>query len=157
MNRAWLTALAAPGGHGPLELDATRRAGAEIVEGFLVEAERLYVGVVAAGVAFLPPDLDAWIRAHDNVLGLTPLIDPRIVRRLRRVQGDGHDHVPFDEVIAHYRDLVAEPPPGFVPERSPGLGFRMVHSLIRQVDGTLTIAATAGTTLTLTFHGAARR
>ncbi|MCB9879788.1 MAG: PAS domain S-box protein [Planctomycetes bacterium] len=48
-------------------------------------------------------------------------------------------------------------PPGFVPERSPGLGFRMVHSLIRQVDGTLTIAATAGTTLTLTFHGAARR
>lgn len=113
MNRGWLRILRAPGGEGVLELDPTRRAEGEVVEGFLVDPDTLFVGVIAAGVAYLPPDLDAWIRAHDNVIVLTPFIDPRIVRRLRRVEGDGHDHVPFAEVVAHYRDLVAEPPAGF--------------------------------------------
>lgn len=102
--------LAWPGGSEPLELDATRRAEGEIVEGFLVEPTRLRAGVIAAGVALLPPDLDAWIREHGNVIARTPLIDPRVVRRLRRVAGAGHDAVPFEEVTEHYRDLVRDAP-----------------------------------------------
>lgn len=113
MNRRHLAVLAWPGGGEPLELDATRRAEGEIVEGFLVDPVHLRAGVIAAGVAFLPPDLDAWIREHGNVIARTPLIDPRVVRRLRRVAGGGHDLVPFEEVTAHYRDLVRDAPAGF--------------------------------------------
>ncbi len=113
MDHRWLAVLAPPGGGEPLELDATRRADAEIVEGFLVDGVRRKAWVVAAGVAFLPPDLDAWIRAHANVIARTPQIDPRIVRRLNRIAGGGHDVVPFEEVTAHYRDLVDDAPQGF--------------------------------------------
>lgn len=42
-------------------------------------------------------------------------------------------------------------PPGLQPERSTGLGFRMTHSLIRQLDGALHIDRASGTALTLRF------
>lgn len=134
MNRRHLDVLAWPGGGEPLELDATRRAEGEIVEGFLVDPVQLRAGVVAAGVALLPPDLDAWIRAHGNVIARTPLIDPRVVRRLRRVAGAGHDAVPFEEVTAHYRDLVRDAPDGFDTTAHPD-DVALVEALRARVSG----------------------
>lgn len=108
MDRAWLDVLACPAcGHG-YELDATREAGPEIVEAFLVCQGCLEVRFVAGGSAILPRDLAAHLGAQASVYRRTPLADPRIVRYVLAGLGAGVDVVPFDEVTLHYGDLAAE-------------------------------------------------
>jgi SAM-dependent methyltransferase len=108
MRRSWLDVLACPACGGALELDATRQAGAEVVEAFLLCQACLQVRFVAGGSAILPHDLERHLRAQGGVYRRTPLADPRVVRFVLARLGAGEDHVPFDEVTRRYGDLVAD-------------------------------------------------
>jgi len=108
MQRAWLDVLACPACGGGYELDATREAGPEIVEAFLVCQGCLEVRFVAGGSAILPRNLGHHLRAQGSVYRRTPLADPRIVRYVLAGLGSGVDMVPFEEVTLHYGDLACE-------------------------------------------------
>lgn len=113
MQRAWIDRLVAPASGAALELDPVRVAEEEIVEGFLVSADARDVWPVVAGVAVLPADLDAHLRAQGNVYRRSPMNDPRIARFLLGRAGTGYVVVPFEEVVAQYRDLARDPPAGY--------------------------------------------
>lgn len=108
MQRAWLDVLRCPACGGAYELDATREAGDEIVEGFLVCHGCLEVRFVAGGSAILPRNLGEHLRAQGSVYRRTPLADPRLVRYVLAGLGSGVDVVPFEEVTLRYGDLAAE-------------------------------------------------
>jgi hypothetical protein len=97
----------------PFDLDAARESGDEVVEGFLVSQDDRRVRLLLAGVAVVPPDLRAHMRAQGSVYRRTPVRDPRLARFVLGESGPGHDAVPFDEVVGHYRDLVVDPPAGY--------------------------------------------
>jgi hypothetical protein len=101
----WLELLRCPACRGRLDVDATREAEGELVEGFLVCRACLEVRVVAAGSAVLPRDVTAHLREQGGVYRRTPLADPRIVRFVLGQAGSGVDVVPFAEVLARYGDL----------------------------------------------------
>ena len=113
MKRRWIDRLAVPAGRAPLELDPVRVADDEIVEGFLVSADTRETWPLVAGIAVLPADLPAHLRAQGNVYRRTPINDPRLARFLLGNAGSGYVVVPFDEVVSQYRDLAAEPPEGY--------------------------------------------
>ena len=95
-------------------LDATRQAGPEIQEGFLVAKETAEVRPIVAGIAILPRDLARHLRDHGNVYWRTPLADSRIARFILGRAGRGtDDFVPFDEVVGRYGDLSKD---GILPE-----------------------------------------
>lgn len=108
MHRAWLEVLACPACGLPFELDATRQAGSELVEGFLLCQGCLEVRFLAGGSAILPRDLKHHLRSQGGVYRRTPLADPRVVRFVLARLGAGEDHVPFDEVTRRYGDLALE-------------------------------------------------
>jgi SAM-dependent methyltransferase len=104
---AWLPLLRCPCSGDPLELDPIRVPGGEIVEAFLVGRAGRRTWPVIAGIAVLPPDLPAHLRARGAVYWRTPMTDPRMVRFLLGRAGRGMDVVPFDEVVRRYGDLAA--------------------------------------------------
>ena len=121
MKRAWMSHLVAPGrGGDPLELDPVRLAEDEVIEGFLVSRGGREVWPLVAGVAVLPRDLRAHLRAQGNVYRRSPINDPRVARFVLGDAGTGYVVVPFDEVVAQYRDLAAEPPEGYDTTPHPG-------------------------------------
>lgn len=122
MDAAWIDRLAAPGRGDPLELDAIRRADDEVIEGFLVSEADRAVWPLVAGVAVLPRDLDAHLRDQGNVYRRSPINDPRLARFLLGQAGTGYVVVPFDEVVAQYRDLAAEPPEAYDTTPDPSHG-----------------------------------
>lgn len=109
MKRAWVEVLRCPACGGRFDVDATREAGEEWVEGFLVCRGCLAVRPVVGGSAILPSDLKAHFRTQGSVYHRTPLADPRVTRFVLAGLGAGVDVVPFAEVTAHYGDLAAEP------------------------------------------------
>ena len=108
MKRAWVEVLRCPACGGRFDVDATREAGEEWVEGFLVCRGCLEVRPVLGGSAILPRDLRTHFRAQASVYHRTPLADPRVTRFVLAALGAGVDAVPFAEVTAHYGDLAAE-------------------------------------------------
>lgn len=132
MKRAWLDHLVAPGrGGDPLELDPVRVAEDEVIEGFLVSRGGREVWPLVAGVAVLPRDLRAHLRAQGNVYRRSPINDPRLARFVLGSAGTGYVVVPFDEVVAQYRDLAAEPPEGY--DTSPHPGHLALGTLARDL------------------------
>ncbi len=113
MKRAVIATLACPGTRAPYELDPIRVAADEVVEAFLVSRDRRDVRPLLAGIAVLPLDLPAHLRAQGTVYERTPAHDPRMVRFVQGSAGSGFDAVPFDDVVSHYRDLAAAPPDGY--------------------------------------------
>jgi len=111
---ATLACLACPETGEPLDLDLARAEGQEVVEGFLVARECRRVRLLLGGIAVLPVDLSGHLRAQGSAYRRIPVHDPRIARFVLSSVGGGHDAVPFDLVIAHYRDLVTEPPSGYM-------------------------------------------
>jgi uncharacterized protein YbaR (Trm112 family) len=109
MLRDWLAVLLCPACGGTYELDATRRAGDEIVEGFLICQSCLETRFIAGGSAVLPRHLERHLREQGGVYRRTPLADPRLVRFVLARLGAGDDHVPFEEVTARYGDLAETP------------------------------------------------
>ena len=130
MRAEWLARLACPRSRAGYDLDPVRVAGDEVVEGFLVSQDARKVRPLVAGVAILPRDLWRHLRRHGNVYRRTPINDPRVARLLLGVEGHGHDRVPFDEVVGHYRDLAAAPPPGYATDRHPA-DVSLVHLFAR--------------------------
>jgi SAM-dependent methyltransferase len=63
--------------------------------------------MVLGGVAIVPADLTAHLRAHGNVYRRTPIADPRMVRFVLGQAWEGGDVVPFAEVVRRYGDLAA--------------------------------------------------
>jgi uncharacterized protein YbaR (Trm112 family) len=119
VRRALLDRLACPRTGAPYVLDPVRVAGDEVVEGFLVSTDAREVRPLVAGVAVLPQDLRAHLDAHGSVYRRTPVNDPRLARFLLADIGTGHDRVPFEMVVGHYRDLASDPPPGYTTDRHP--------------------------------------
>lgn len=119
MLRAALDLLCCPETGASYELDPIRTAEDEIVEAFLVSEDRRDVRPLFAGIAVVPRDLKAHLRAQGNVYLRSPTHDPRMVRFIRGHAGEGYDVVPFDAVVAHYRDLVEDPPEGYSTEMHP--------------------------------------
>lgn len=119
MHRAVVDLLRCPLTGSPYELDPIRTADDEIVEAFLVSRDRRDVRPLFAGIAVVPRDLRDHLRAQGSVYLRSPLHDPRMVRFIRGQAGAGYDTVPFDEVVAHYRDLVVDPPPGYATDTHP--------------------------------------
>lgn len=113
MRRAVVDLLRCPVTRAPYELDPIRTADDEIIEAFLVSRDRRDVRPLFAGIAAVPADLRSHLRAQGSVYLRSPVHDPRMVRFVRGQAGEGYDAVPFDEVVAHYRDLVVDPPPGY--------------------------------------------
>lgn len=109
MNRRWLEVLRCPACGGRCDVDATREAGEEWVEGFLVCRACLEVRPVLGGSAILPTDLRAHFREQGSVYHRTPMADPRVTRFVLAALGGGADAVPYEEVAAHYGDLAHEP------------------------------------------------
>jgi SAM-dependent methyltransferase len=111
--------LACPRTRAPYEADVVRESDDEIVEAFLVpgsgrlEGSLHEVRPIFAGVAVLPVDLDRHLRDHGSVYRRSPINDPRLARFLLGRAGAGHDAVPFDLVVGHYRDLAHAPPEGY--------------------------------------------
>ncbi|MDJ0974614.1 MAG: methyltransferase domain-containing protein [Planctomycetota bacterium] len=132
MRRAVVDLLRCPVTRAAYELDPIRTADDEIVEAFLVSRDRRDVRPLFAGIAVAPKDLRAHLRSQGSVYLRSPLHDPRMVRFVRGQAGEGHDAVPFDEVVAHYRDLVVDPPPGYDTATHPAdeaLDRRLVEAL----------------------------
>lgn len=118
MQDAWIPLLRCPATGAPYDLDVTRSANGDVVEGFLIAWGRREVRVVVAGVAILPRDLRAHLQTCGNVYEHIPLADSRVVRLLLgQVGRGGVDSVPFEEVVRRYGDLV---PPGYHDE-VPGM------------------------------------
>lgn len=117
MHDDWIERLACPRTRAAYDLDPVRVADDEIVEAFLVSRDEREVRPVLAGVAVLPLDLRAHLRDQGNVYRRSPMNDPRIGRFLLSRVGSGYTVVPFDEVVASYRDLAAEPPEGYDTSR----------------------------------------
>jgi uncharacterized protein YbaR (Trm112 family) len=105
VKREWVDVLRCPACGGRLAIDATREAGEEWVEGFLVCRACLEVRPVVGGSAILPRDLAAHFDAQGSVYRRTPLADPRVTRFVLAALGGGVDAVPFAEVTARYGDL----------------------------------------------------
>jgi SAM-dependent methyltransferase len=119
VHRQTIELLRCPRTRAPYELDPIRVAGDEVVEAFLVSTADRTVRPVFAGVAVLPLDLRAHLRSQGDVYRRSSLRDPRMVRFVIGQAGSGHDRVPFDDVIRHYRDLAMDPPPDFDTEPAP--------------------------------------
>jgi SAM-dependent methyltransferase len=75
---------------------------------------------VLAGIGVLPEDLLVHLQSQGLAYRRIPVHDPRLARFLLAKCGTGHDIVPFDLVIAHYCDLVVEPPAGYDNQPCPG-------------------------------------
>ncbi len=117
MRRDWIEWLACPRTRASYDLDPVRVADGEVVEGFLVSQDERDVRPVMAGVAVLPRDLGAHLREQGNVYRRSPINDPRLGRFLLGQAGSGYSVVPFDEVVASYRDLAEDPPEGYDTSR----------------------------------------
>lgn len=113
MRRALIPMLACPRTGAPYDVDPVREAEGEIVEAFLVSRDEREVRPLFAGVAVLPLDLAAHLRTHGSVYRRSPINDPRLARFLLGRAGSGHDAVPFEQVVGHYRDLALDPPGGY--------------------------------------------
>lgn len=113
MKRAATELLVCPRTRAPFDLDAIRTAEDEVVEGFLVSRDERRVYPIVAGIAVLPVALSAHLRHQGNVYRRSPMNDPRLARFLLGRAGTGYVVVPFEEVVGHYRDLAADPPPGY--------------------------------------------
>lgn len=132
MRSEWIDALRCPACRGRLDVDATREAPGELVEGFLVCRGCLEVRFVAGGSAVLARNLVEHLRQQGGVYRRTPLADPRIVRFVLGSAGAGVDVVPFDEVLARYGDLA--PAPDGSPLRGPApQDARLAELLAAQV------------------------
>ncbi len=107
MRRPWIALLRCPACRGAYDLDPIREDGAEVLEAFLVCRECREERLVLGGVAVLPADLTAHLRAHGNVYRRTPIADPRMVRFVLGQVWEGGDVVPFDEVVRRYGDLAS--------------------------------------------------
>lgn len=119
MRRAVIDCLRTPGGSATFQLDPIRHADEEIVEGFLISESERAVWPLFAGVAVLPADLRAHLRAQGSVYWRSPAHDPRMVRFIRGQAGQGFDRVDFDDVVSHYRDLVVDPPESYATDPHP--------------------------------------
>lgn len=97
-----------------------RIADDEVVEGFLVSRDEREVWPIVAGVAVLPHDLVTHLGAQGSVYRRSPINDPRLARFLLGRAGTGYVVVPFDEVVAQYRDLARDPPEGYDTTPDPG-------------------------------------
>jgi hypothetical protein len=113
--------LRCPACGGGFEVDPIRVGGGEDggVPGDLVEAYLVCRGCRAAhpllgGIAVLSRDVPRHLRTHGNVYRRVPIADPRVTRYVLGNARDGVDHVPFEEVVARYADLVV-PVPGRAP------------------------------------------
>ena len=113
--------LRCPACGGRLEVDPIRVGGGEdggvrgdLMEAYLVCRACRAVHPVVGGVAVLARDVPRHLRTHGNVYRRVPIADPRVVRFVLGNARGGSDHVPFDEVVAHYADLLP-PSPGRVP------------------------------------------
>jgi uncharacterized protein YbaR (Trm112 family) len=113
----WIERLACPLTGASYDLDPVRVADDEVVEGFLVSRDEREVRPVMAGVAILPHDLRAHLHEQGNVYRRSPINDSRLGRFLLGRAGTGYTIVPFDEVVAAYRDLARAPPPGYDTSR----------------------------------------
>lgn len=121
MREAWIPLLRCPVTGEPYDLDPTRATPGEVTEGFLVAREGREVRPILAGLAVLPRDLSAHLKTHGTVYERMPIADSRLVRFVLGAAGHaGSDFVPFDEVVAHYGDLVPpgtyDAPPELAPE-----------------------------------------
>ncbi len=137
MRRAVVDLLRCPVTRATYELDPIRTADDEIVEAFLVSTDRRDVRPMFAGIAVLPVDLRAHLRDQGSVYLRSPVHDPRMVRFIRGQAGQGYDTVPFDEVVAHYRDLAVDPPEGYATNTHPddvALDQRLVE-LLEPLEG----------------------
>lgn len=113
MDVALVSALSCPLSGAAYDVDAMRWDGDDLLEAFLVSQDERRVRALMAGVAVLPADFPGFLRSQGAVIRRTPLQDPRLARFLHGDAGDGYEGVDFAEVIAHYRDLVREPPAGY--------------------------------------------
>lgn len=109
MKSAWLDVLRCPLCREGFHLDATRRGGDDVVEALLLCRACLSAWPVLGGSAILPADLGAHLRAQGGVYRRVPVADPRVTRFVLAGLGSGSDRVPFEEVSAHYGDLVDDP------------------------------------------------
>lgn len=134
MRNAVVDLLRCPETGAPYELDPIRTADDEVVEAFLVSTDRRAVRPVFAGIAVTVRDFRAHLRTYGSVYLRTPAHDPRMVRFIRGQAGSGYEAVPFDEVVAHYRDLVVDPPPGYDTSRHPA-DAALDRKLTQQLDG----------------------
>ena len=143
MREAWIPLLRCPVTGEPYDLDATRATPGEVTEGFLVARGGREVRPVLAGLAILPRDLQAHLKAHGEVYERMPLADSRIVRFVLGAVGhEGFDRVPFAEVIARYGDLV---PPGTYDEPpEPAPEDAALAALLSGLDGTFHRALDVG-------------
>lgn len=108
MKRSWIPSLRCPLCHGSFHVDASREAGEEWVEGLLLCRLCLATWPLVGGSALLPSDLRAHLREQASVYRRTRLADPRVTRLVLAGLGSGVDMVPFEELTAHYGDLVAD-------------------------------------------------
>jgi uncharacterized protein YbaR (Trm112 family) len=106
VNERWLDVLRSPSTGAPFDLDAARRAGPELVEGFLVSRDERAVHPLLAGVAVLPPDVLRHLKEQGAVYWRTPILDPRVGRFVLGRAGRGTDVTPFEEVVRRYGDLL---------------------------------------------------
>jgi SAM-dependent methyltransferase len=95
-------------------VDPIRQEGPELLEAYLVCRGCREERIVLGGVAIVPADLTAHLRAHGNVYRRTPIADPRMVRFVLGQAWEGGDAVPFDEVVRRYGDLAPPGEPGGV-------------------------------------------
>ena len=98
---------------GEFELDPIRAGGGEdggvpgdLMEAYLVCRACRAVHPIVGGVAVLARDVPRHLRTHGNVYRRVPIADPRLTRFVLGNARGGVDHVPFDEVVAHYADLL---------------------------------------------------
>src|SRR5207247_2496266 len=110
--------LRCPACGGGFEVDPIRSGGGEdggvpgdLVEAYLVCLACRLAYPVVGGIAVLPRDVPRHLRTHGNVYRRVPIADPRVTRYVLGHARGGDDHVPFEEVVAHYADLLP-PLPG---------------------------------------------
>ncbi len=131
MDVALIAALACPLSGAAYDIDAMRWDEDDLLEAFLVSQDERRVRALMAGVAVLPSDFQGFLRHQGAVIRRTPLQDPRLARFLHADAGDGYQGVDFGEIIAHYRDLVSEPPAGY--DTSPHTDDRDLADLLARV------------------------
>ncbi len=157
VKHAWVELLRCPACGQGFHVDATRQAGPEWIEGFVVCRGCLGTWPVIGGSLILPADLRAHLREQGSVYRRLRLADPRVTRLVLAGLGAGHDLVPFAELTEHYGDLVEDPSAcrARAPDDESLDGLLLAAAASRPLGRALDLGCGVGrSTFLLAAHGA---